>query len=124
MYRPWGSYSLLLPMVSSLYCLYVCNVIASIYMYKKRCVFNLCGQKLPGAQPPDQITIFVFIAYGTSMLAMTRGSAPYPLANAMVHNLFYPLLLSPNLFCPHLKEAILATPMTNYLDGCIGNMLI
>ena len=29
MYRPWGSQSLLLPMVSPLYCLHVCIVIVN-----------------------------------------------------------------------------------------------
>ena len=35
MYRPWGSHSHLLPMVSSSYCLYVCSVIVSFICVKK-----------------------------------------------------------------------------------------
>ena len=36
MYRPWGSHSLLLPMVSSLYCLYVCSVIVTFIGIKNK----------------------------------------------------------------------------------------
>ena len=35
MYRPWGSHSQLLPMVSSLYSLYVCSVIVAFICIKK-----------------------------------------------------------------------------------------
>ena len=35
MYRPWGSHCLLLPMVSSLYCLYVYCVIVTFICIKK-----------------------------------------------------------------------------------------
>ena len=34
MYRPWGSHCLLLPMVSSLYCLYVCSVVVAFICIK------------------------------------------------------------------------------------------
>ena len=36
MYRPWGSHCLLLPMVLSLYCLFVCSVIVTFICIKKQ----------------------------------------------------------------------------------------
>ena len=36
MCRPWGSHSHLLPMASSLYCLYVCSVVVAFICIKKR----------------------------------------------------------------------------------------
>ena len=44
MYRPWDSHCLLLPMVSSLYFLYVCSVIVTFVCIKKvrNCKISIC----------------------------------------------------------------------------------
>ena len=72
MYSPWGSHSLLLPMISSLYCMYTCSVIVNIYIYCKKGnsfnTFSFCSTNfLPFLQLKILLCIF-FIRLDFSML--------------------------------------------------------